>query len=125
MTVTYTTKQSLISIFVGCLILSRAIAGCARANTQQATTSIPAVTESSPTLTAPAIPGVQQWTTILKGEAAHGLTFTTDGQLLYQGKVLLKKIPVSYVSDGNVTYAQQLIVSNPSPSSRFNNEPKV
>jgi hypothetical protein len=120
MTVTYSTKQSLISIFVGCLILSSAIAGCAKANTQQATTPTPAATASSPTPTTPAIPGVQQWTTILKGKSAQGLSFTADGQLLYQGKVLLTKIPVSYVSDGNVTYAQRLIVSDPSPSSRFN-----
>ena len=120
MTVTYSTKQSLISLFVGCLILSSAIAGCAKANTQQATTPTPAATASSPTPTTPAIPGVQQWTTILKSKSAQGLSFTADGQLLYQGKVLLTKIPVSYVSDGNVTYAQRLIVSDPSPSSRFN-----
>jgi hypothetical protein len=119
MTVTYSTKQSLISLFVGCLILSSAIAGCAKANTQQATTPTPAATASSPTPTTPAIPGVQQWITILKGKSAHGLTFTADGRLLYQGKVLLTKIPVSYVSDGNVTYAQRLIVSDPSPSSRL------
>ena len=33
---------------------------------------------------------------------------------------LLTEIPVSYVSDSNVTYAQRLIVSNTSPSGRFN-----
>lgn len=120
MTVTYSTKQSLISLFVVYLILSSVIAGCAKANTQQATTPTTAATASSPTPTAPTIPGVQQWKTILKGEAAHGLTFTANGQLLYQDKVLLSEIPVSYVSDGNVTYAQRLIVSDPSPSGRFN-----
>jgi len=120
MTVIYSTKQSLISLFMGCLILSSAIAGCAKANIQQATTPTPEASASSPTPTAPTIPGVQQWKTILKGESAHGLTFTANGQLLYQDKVLLSEIPVSYVSDGNVTYAQGLIVSDPSPSGRFN-----
>ncbi len=120
MTETYSTKQSLISICVGCLILSSAIAGCAKANTQQAITPTTAATASSPTPTAATIPGIQQWTTIVKGKSAHGLTFTPDGKLLYQNKVLLTKIPVSYVNDGNLTYAQRLIVSDPSPSSRFN-----
>lgn len=101
-------------------MLSSAIAGCAKANTQQTTTPTTAATASSPTPTAPTIPGIQQWKTILKGESAHGLTFTSDGRLLSQGKVLLTKIPVSYVSNGDITYAQRLIVSDPSPSGRFN-----
>jgi hypothetical protein len=62
---------------------------------------------------------MQQWTTLLKGKSAQDLTFTQDGQLVYEGKPLLNKIPVSYISDGNVTYAQRLIVSNPSSSGRF------
>lgn len=64
--------------------------------------------------------GEEEWTTIYPGEGAHGLKFTKDGALLYQGKVLLSKIPVSYVSDGTVKYAGRLIVSNPSPSGKFN-----
>lgn len=65
-------------------------------------------------------PSEEEWTTIYPGEEAHGLKFTKDGALLYQGKLLLSKIPVSYVSDGTVKYAGRLIVSNPSPSGKFN-----
>ncbi len=64
--------------------------------------------------------GEEDWVTISPGEEAHGLKFTKDGALSYQGKVLLPNIPVSYVSDGMVKYAGRLIVSNPSPSGKFN-----
>ena len=101
------------------------IAGCAATQQQsEAPTSPLSTTSSSPapsaSPSAPSIPGVQQWTTLLKGESAYGLTFSNDGKLLYQETPLLTEIPVSYVSDSNVTYAQRLIVSDPSPSGRFN-----
>jgi hypothetical protein len=65
-------------------------------------------------------PGEEAWVTLSPGKEAHGIKFTKEGGLSYQGKVLLSKIPVSYVSDGTVKYAGSLIVSNPSPSGRFN-----
>lgn len=111
-------NRSLVSLFVGYFIFGSAIAGCVQPTTKQ-----PQITPATPTAPiappAPSLAGVQQWTTLLKGESAQDLTFTQDGQLVYQGKPLLNKIPVSYISDGNVTYAQRLIVSNPSPSGRF------
>lgn len=64
-------------------------------------------------------PQTPAWTTILAGESAEGLTFTEAGTLLYQGQVLLSQIPVSYGSDGTITYAKRLIVSAASPTNRF------
>jgi hypothetical protein len=39
----------------------------------------------------------------LKGESVQGLTFSNNGKLLYQDKVLLPEIPVSYVSNGDIS----------------------
>lgn len=64
--------------------------------------------------------GVQEWAEILKGESVQGLTFSNDGKLLYQGEVLLPEILVSYISNGDIIYAQRLIISDLSPSGRFN-----
>ena len=63
--------------------------------------------------------GEEAWVTIYPGEEAHGLKFTKDGALSYQGKVLLPNIPVSQDSNGKVKYAGRLIVSNPSRSGKF------
>lgn len=86
--------------------------------------SLETVTASTPTpADSPALPkmaGVQEWAEIVKGGSVQGLTFSNDGKLLYQGKVLLTEIPVSYASNGDITYAQRLIISDPSPSGRFN-----
>ena len=119
-------KKQAITFFAGCWIISSAISGCAITRTQKRSevpTPTP-TTASSPnpsaTPSAPNTPGVQQWATILKGESVNGLTFTTGGKLLYQDKVLLTEIPVSYVSNGDVTDAQRLIISDSSPSGRFN-----
>ena len=38
---------------------------------------------------------------------------------MYEGELLLNEILVSYISDGNVVYAQRLLVSVSSPSGRF------
>jgi Tol biopolymer transport system component len=38
---------------------------------------------------------------------------------VYEGELLLNEILVSYISDGNVVYAQRLLVSGSSPSGRF------
>ncbi|MBD2260549.1 hypothetical protein [Pseudanabaena sp. FACHB-2040] len=105
------------SLVAGCLLFSSAIAGCTSPNSQQHTDT---AASTATDVAAPSVAGIQQWAVILKGETVHGLTFTDDGQLLYQEKPLLNEIPVSYVSDGTDTYAQQLIVSDPSPSGRFN-----
>ncbi|MBD2034037.1 hypothetical protein H6F76_03095 [Leptolyngbya sp. FACHB-321] len=125
MTVNDSKIQSLLFLAAGCLMFGSTIAGCAATQQQsEAITSPLATTAASPapstSPSAPRIPGVQQWTAILKGESAHGLTFSNDGKLLDQEKPLLTGIPVSYVSDGNVTDAQRLFVSDPSPSGRFN-----
>lgn len=124
---TYTTKGQLLLFLSGvCLLVWSAIAGYNRITPQTtigATASTPNAASSpatSASSTAPSIPGVQQWTQILKGESVQGLTFSQEGHLLYQEKRLLTEIPVSYTSDGTVTYAQQLILSEPSPSGRFN-----
>jgi hypothetical protein len=109
-------------------MIGSTIAGCtATTNGPQpeATSSSPeTVTASTPTPAAspslPKLAGVQEWAEILQGELAQGLTFSNDGRLVYQDKVLLTENPVSYRSDGVVTYAQRLIVSDPSPSGRFN-----
>lgn len=123
-------KKQAITIFAGCWIISSAISGCALTKLQQLsevpkptpTTAASPTVALTPSVTPSAsnMPGVQQWLTVLKGESAHGLTFTTDGKLLYQGKVLLTEIPVSYANNGDITYAQRLIISAPSPSDRFN-----
>jgi ankyrin repeat protein len=63
--------------------------------------------------------GKASWVTLCPGEKAHGLEFTEDRTLSYQGKVLLSKIPVSYNAYGPISYARQIIVSNPSPSGNF------
>lgn len=112
-------KQASIALLASCLMLDCAIAGCTK-------TELPG--NARPQTTPPAVVaspatskdlGVQRWATILKGDSLQDLTFTNDGKLLYQNNVLLKKVPVSYVSNGNVTYAQRLIVSDPSPLGRF------
>lgn len=105
-------KKQLIVFFVGCC----AIAGCADPNLpqySQTLTPTPAAISASSTL------GVQAWRTLVKGESLQNLTFTTDGKLLDQDRVLLAEIPVSYASNGDITYAQRLLVSDPSPSGRF------
>lgn len=114
------TKRSLLAVVSGCLILGSAITGCST-NTQSATTTTPSPTSAArSTSPAPTQSSLQQWITILKGESAQELTFSEDGKLLYQGQTLLNEIPVSYGSDGSMTHAQRLIVSDPSPSGRFN-----
>jgi hypothetical protein len=120
-------KQS-IAFLTTCWMVSSTIAGCNNSNAPSrtgATTPTPATTiASSPTPAAippaPGMSGVKPWATILKGESADELTFTTDGKLLYDDKVLLTKIPVSATSDGDITYAQRLLVSDRSPSGKFN-----
>ena len=119
------TTQS-IACLIGCWFISSAIAGCAKPTAQQRSETTPStsapVTASASTSTkaaTPKMPGEQQWASLLQGGSAQGLTFTTGGQLLYQDEVLLKQIPVSYSSTGDVTYAQRLLVSDPSPSDRF------
>ncbi|MBD1909244.1 MULTISPECIES: hypothetical protein [unclassified Leptolyngbya] len=120
-------KQRLITAAIGFWVMSSAIAGCNTINPRSpsATTTptpVPTVNPSS-SAAAPSssgMPEVQQWTAILKGDSVQGLTFTIDGSLSFQGKVLLTEIPVTYVSDGDVMYAQRLIISDPSPSGRFN-----
>lgn len=107
-------------------MFSGAIAGCSRSTTEPRTEASPTpttLTESTPTTSPssaiPALKGVQQWTPVKKGDSAGDLSFTTDGKLLYQGKTLLNEVPVSYGSDGTVTYAGHLLLSDPSPSGRF------
>lgn len=127
MTFNYSKKQ-FVACVVGCWMMSSAIAGCTDTTTRsqaEATSPSPeTVTVSTPTPTAspnlPKLAGVQEWAEIVKGGSVQGLTFSNDGKLLYQDKVLLPEIPVSYVSNGDVTYAQRLIISDPSPSGRFN-----
>ncbi|MBD2088352.1 hypothetical protein H6F67_00480 [Microcoleus sp. FACHB-1515] len=121
-------KKQLIACVFGCWMLSAAIAGCTATPTrsQPETTSpdsetvapSPSNPADSPSL--PKLAGVQEWAEILQGESVQGLTFSNDGKLLYQDKVLLTEIPVSYVSNGDVTDAQRLIISDSSPSGRFN-----
>lgn len=111
-------KQRSITFLIGCWIISSAIAGCATTQQPEVVASTPVLTTTSPT--ALEISDTPQWSTILKGESVHGLTLTTDGKLLAQNKVLLTEVPVSYVSNGDIKYAQRLIVSEPSPSGRFN-----
>lgn len=121
-------KRQLVACVIGCWMMSSAIAECIAKTTQlqpdatspspeTVTGSIP-TPAASPTLSKMA--GVQEWVEIFKGESVQGLTFSSDGKLLYQGKVLLPEIPVSYISDGDITYAQRLIISDLSPSGRFN-----
>ncbi|MBD1916464.1 hypothetical protein NC974_09150 [Leptolyngbya sp. SLC-A1] len=123
----YTRKTQLLFYLSGVfLLIWSAIAGYNRLSPQPNTGAIASTPNavSSPATSvvpaAPSTPGVQQWRSILKGESAQGLTFSQEGQLLYQEKLLLNEIPVSYTSDGTVTYAQRLFVSEPSPSGRFN-----
>ncbi|MBD2082505.1 hypothetical protein [Leptolyngbya sp. FACHB-17] len=125
MTINYPNSRSLFFLIAGCLWFSNMIAGCATTQQQpQATTTISPTSVSSPAPSASSVTTrlseIQQWTTILKGNTVHGLTFSPNGKLLYQDKTLLAEIPVTYVSNGNVKYAQCLIVSDPSPSGRFN-----
>ncbi|MBD2075822.1 hypothetical protein H6F86_18375 [Phormidium sp. FACHB-592] len=125
MTINYSKTQSLLFLGAGCLMFGSTIVGCAATQQQpEVITSPLAAMLASPapsvSPSAPSILGMQQWATIRKGESAHGLTFSTDGKLLDQEKPLLAEIPVSYVSDDNVTDAQRLFVSDPSPSGRFN-----
>ncbi|MBD1913159.1 MULTISPECIES: hypothetical protein [unclassified Leptolyngbya] len=121
-------KKQFIACVIGCWMVTSAIAGCT-ATKSQPQSQVPSpspetVDTSAPTpADSPALPkmaGVQEWAEILKGESAQGLAFTEDGRLLYQDKILLTEIPVSYVSNGDITYAQRLIVSDVSPSGRFN-----
>jgi hypothetical protein len=121
-------KRQFIACVIGCWMMSSAIAGCISTKSQslsQVSSPSPETVDAS-TLTSaasPALPkmvGVQEWAETLKGESAQGLTFTEDGRLLYQDNVLLTEIPVSYGSNGDITYAQRLIVSDTSPSGRFN-----
>ncbi|MEC4805872.1 MAG: hypothetical protein SAJ12_10815 [Jaaginema sp. PMC 1079.18] len=106
--------------------MSSTIAGCTAQSTRSqpdTTSPSPEVTASTPTADDPALPqmaGVQNWAEILPGESVQGLTFSPDGKLLYQDRVLLTEIPVSYANNGDITYAQRLIISDPSPSGRFN-----
>lgn len=122
----YTSKTQLLFYLSGVfLLIWSAIAGYNRLSSQPNTGAIAstpnaASSPASAVLTAPSIPGVQHWKPILKGESVHGLTFSQEGHLIYQEKRLLNEIPVSYASDGTVTYAQRLLVSGPSPSGKFN-----
>lgn len=65
-------------------------------------------------------PSKDVWAVLCPGEEAYGFEFTENGTLSYQEKVLLSKIPVSYNSQGSISHADRLIVSNPSPSGNFN-----
>jgi hypothetical protein len=107
--------RSLLLVLVG-----SAIAGCAQLQPESVT---PSSVELSPQAThnptASQLTGNQAWQSITPGETADGLTFTTDGKLLYQNEPLLVEIPVSYSSDNTVTYAKRLIVSPTSPSGRY------
>lgn len=111
-------KKQLMVFFVGCWTIGSAIAGCADPKLQQPSQITTPALVTSPS--APSNSGVQSWRTLVKGKSVHGLTFTPDGKLLYQDRVLLAEIPVTYVSIGDITYAQWLLVSDPSPSGRFN-----
>ncbi|MBD3884014.1 hypothetical protein IFO70_19870 [Phormidium tenue FACHB-886] len=119
-----TRKIQAIAFFAGCLMVSSTLTGCATAQPPESVTPTLSPTAPSPTASASPVASspleVQQWATILKGEFVQGLTFTADGRLLYQDKVLLAEIPVSYVSNGDITYAERLMVSDSSPSGRFN-----
>jgi len=65
-------------------------------------------------------PSKDVWAVLCPGEEAYGFEFTENGTLSYQEKVLLSKIPVTYNSQGPISHADRLIVSNPSPSGNFN-----
>jgi hypothetical protein len=59
------------------------------------------------------------WVTLVPGQSTDSLKFEKDGTLRDRGKVLLEQIPVSYSSDGSVSYASSLVVSPPSPVGDF------
>lgn len=120
-------KRQFVACVIGIWMMGSEIVGCAATTRSQSDTTSPGpetVTTSTPTPVAspnlPKMAGVQEWAKILKGESVQGLTFGNDGKLLYRDNVLLPEIPVSYISNGDITYAQRLIISDPSPSGRFN-----
>ncbi|MGG6294757.1 hypothetical protein ACQ4M4_10055 [Leptolyngbya sp. AN02str] len=97
------------------------LGGCSQV---QSPSNAPAVSPS-PSVSAASTPSDEDaspWVAIAPGEMAYSLTFTQDGQLQMgdaADTVLLEEIPVSYSSDNTVSYAQQLIVSPPSPSAQY------
>jgi hypothetical protein len=105
------------------LLVSGTVTGCAQPNSptnkasSTATVQSPAAVSPTTGMNSPA--KLPDWVNLLPGETTGGLTFTQAGKLAYQGKILLSKIPVSYSSDGTVTYAKRLIVSPSSPSGRY------
>lgn len=121
-------QVSLAHSLLACLLLSLLVGGCSsnapndqsaainqNAEISDSEVSPPDSSETTTTETN----AKTDWVTILPNQEAYALKFTDSGTLTHQDKVLLSEIPVSFSSDGSVTYAQSLIVSNPSPSARF------
>jgi hypothetical protein len=118
---------------LACLLSGLALVGCSNSAVKESSAdATPSVAESSiPADNSGAIASpdsqnnpesnsdAQDWQTILSNQTAYGLTFTENGELVDQGKVLLPELVVGYISDGSVTYAERLIVSHPSPSGNF------
>lgn len=124
----YQGKRSPLSLLLSGLLISSTLVGCSGAestrqsNTPASDTATPVTPEQTDSAATPtAEPNAEQpWVTILPGEAAYDLQFTSERALAYQDTVLLSDIPVSYSSDGSATYAERLIVSNSSPSGNYN-----
>ncbi|MFP5274052.1 hypothetical protein [Coleofasciculus sp.] len=118
--------NSPVRVLMSVFLVSGAIAGCTQPTSQTngalstATAKPPAaVSPASPTTATNSPINSPDWVNLLPGETIGDLTFTQGETLVYQCKTLLSEIPVSYSSDGTVTYAKRLIVSGSSPSGRY------
>lgn len=61
----------------------------------------------------------EEWFSLVEGESKNSFSFQSDAKVYYKGKEIASKLPVTYDSDGVVTYAKKVIISPVSKSERY------